>query len=81
MGNLDRPFILFEDGRPTCIFFATPDGTDSFMDAFETWNMAKNPALYFSQRFAILRQRSYCKKALSGGGENGAYSRNRDSEL
>lgn len=40
MGNLDRPFILFEDGRPRCIFFATSDGTDSFMDASETWNMA-----------------------------------------
>lgn len=40
MGNLDRPFILFEDGRPRCIFFAVSDGTDSFMDAGNTWNMA-----------------------------------------
>lgn len=39
MGNLDRPFILFEDGRPTHLFFATSDGTDGFMDASRTWNM------------------------------------------
>ncbi len=40
MGNLDRPFILFEDGRPICMFFAASDGTDSFLDAENTWNMA-----------------------------------------
>ena len=39
MGNLDRPFILFEDGKPTHLFFATSDGTDGFMDASRTWNM------------------------------------------
>lgn len=39
MGNLDRPFILFEDGRATHIFFAVSDGTDSFLDAKNTWNM------------------------------------------
>lgn len=39
MGNLDRPFLLFEDGRPTHMFFGTSDGTDGFMDAGSTWNM------------------------------------------
>lgn len=39
MGNLDRPFILFEGGEPICMFFATSDGTESFMDAKNTWNM------------------------------------------
>ena len=40
MGNLDRPFILFEEGKPICLFFATSNGTDSFMDATDTWNLA-----------------------------------------
>ncbi len=40
MGNMDRPFILFEKGEPVCMFFAVSDGTDSFRDASETWNMA-----------------------------------------
>lgn len=40
MGNLDRPFILWEDGKPPCIYFATSDGSDGFMDARDTWNMA-----------------------------------------
>jgi hypothetical protein len=41
MGNLDRPFIYFEDGKPRCLFFATSDGKeDGFMDATRTWNMA-----------------------------------------
>lgn len=40
MGNLDRPFILFEQGKPRCAFFAVSDGTDGFMDAKNTWNMA-----------------------------------------
>lgn len=39
MGNLDRPFLLFEGGRATHIFFATSDGTDSFLNARNTWNM------------------------------------------
>lgn len=41
MGNLDRPFILFEDGKPTHAFFATSDGTDGmgFSNATRTWNM------------------------------------------
>lgn len=40
MGNMERPFLLFEDGRPICLFFAVSNGTDSFRDATDTWNMA-----------------------------------------
>lgn len=40
MGNLDRPFIYFENGKPRCVFFAVSDGTDGFMNASNTWNMA-----------------------------------------
>ena len=40
MGNMDRPFLLFEEGKPICLFFAVSNGTDSFRDASETWNMA-----------------------------------------
>lgn len=41
MGNLERPFILFEDGKPTHAFFATSDGTNGmgFENATRTWNM------------------------------------------
>ena len=41
MGNLDRPFLLFEDGKPTHAFFATSDGQDDmgFCGASRTWNM------------------------------------------
>ena len=41
MGNLDRPFILFEDGKPAFAFFATSNGTDGmgFENATKTWNM------------------------------------------
>lgn len=41
MGNLERPFILFEDGKPTHLFFATSDGKngEGFMNATKTWNM------------------------------------------
>ena len=41
MGNLERPFILFEDGRPTHVYFATSDGDDvsGFMGCENTWNM------------------------------------------
>lgn len=40
MGNMDRPYILFENGKAICLFFAVSNGTDSFYDATETWNMA-----------------------------------------
>ena len=39
MGSLERPFILFEDGKPTHIFFATADGPGGFSNATRTWNM------------------------------------------
>ncbi|MEG0319591.1 MAG: glycoside hydrolase family protein [Niameybacter sp.] len=39
MGSLERPFILFEEGRPTHMFFATADGPGGFERATTTWNM------------------------------------------
>lgn len=40
MGNLERPFLLMEDGRPAWMFAATSDGSRGFYDCTETWNMA-----------------------------------------
>ncbi len=39
MGNLERPFILFQENRPTHMFFATADGSGGFAGASNTWNM------------------------------------------
>lgn len=39
MGNLERPFILFEEGKPTHMFFATSDGKEGLSDCKNTWNM------------------------------------------
>lgn len=39
MGNLERPFLLFQDGKPTHLFAATADGTGGFANASNTWNM------------------------------------------
>ena len=41
MGNLERPFLLWEDGVPTHAFFATSDGTDGqgVCNATKTWCM------------------------------------------
>ncbi|MEG2380708.1 MAG: glycoside hydrolase family protein [Oscillospiraceae bacterium] len=39
MGNLERPFLLFENGVATHAFFATSDGTNGFMNCTKTWNM------------------------------------------
>lgn len=41
IGNLERPFILFEDGKPTHVYFATSDGDEEtgFVGAQNTWNM------------------------------------------
>ena len=41
MGNLERPFILFEEGQATHIYFATSDGDENsgFMGCENTWNM------------------------------------------
>lgn len=40
LGNMERPFLLFEDGRPTHLFAAVSDGTKGFSDAANTWNIA-----------------------------------------
>ncbi len=41
MGNLERPFILFENGKPAYVFFATSDGKngEGFTNCTKTWNM------------------------------------------
>lgn len=39
-GQLERPFIFFENGKPTHIFFATMDGPGGFENATHSWNMA-----------------------------------------
>ncbi|SFL09119.1 hypothetical protein SAMN03159341_103162 [Paenibacillus sp. 1_12] len=38
MGNLERPFILFQDGKPTHLFAAMADGPGGFRHATRTWN-------------------------------------------
>lgn len=40
MGQLERPFVLFENGRPICMFFATMDGPGGFEHGTRSWNMA-----------------------------------------
>lgn len=39
MGSFERPFLLFQDGRPTHLFAATADGPGGFRHARQTWNM------------------------------------------
>lgn len=39
-GQLERPFIFFQNGKPTLIFFATMDGPGGFENASKSWNMA-----------------------------------------
>ncbi|MHA7944797.1 glycoside hydrolase family protein [Formosa sp. 3Alg 14/1] len=38
-GQLERPFVFVEDGKPTHIFFATMDGPGGFSNGTKTWNM------------------------------------------
>ncbi|MGL5786927.1 MAG: glycoside hydrolase family protein [Bacteroidales bacterium] len=38
-GQLERPFIYFEEGKPKFIFFATMDGPGGFENATRSWNM------------------------------------------
>lgn len=38
-GQLERPFVLVEDGKPTHIFFATMNGPGGFKNGTKTWNM------------------------------------------
>jgi hypothetical protein len=38
-GQLERPFIFFEKGKPAFLFFATMDGPGGFENATKSWNM------------------------------------------
>lgn len=38
-GQLERPFVLVENGLPTHIFFATMDGPGGFQNGKKSWNM------------------------------------------
>lgn len=38
-GQLERPFIYFENGKPMYVFFATMDGPGGFENATHSWNM------------------------------------------
>ncbi|WP_206672771.1 glycoside hydrolase family protein [Algibacter lectus] len=38
-GQLERPFVFVENGKPTHIFFATMDGPGGFNNGTKTWNM------------------------------------------
>lgn len=38
-GQLERPFLLFENGVPAYVFFATMDGPGGFENATKSWNM------------------------------------------
>jgi len=38
-GSLERPQLLFEEGKPTHLFCATADGPGGFRKASKTWNM------------------------------------------
>ena len=40
MGQLERPFILFENGKPRCLYFATMDGNGGFQNSTSSWNIA-----------------------------------------
>jgi hypothetical protein len=39
MGSLERPFLLFQNGKPTHLFAAVADGPGGFQQASRTWNM------------------------------------------
>ena len=39
MGQLERPFVLFQKGIPTHLFFATMDGPGGFNNSTRSWNM------------------------------------------
>jgi hypothetical protein len=38
-GQLERPFVFVENGKPTHVFFATMDGPGGFGNGTNTWNM------------------------------------------
>ena len=39
MGQMERPFILMDEGRPAYMFFATMDGEGGFEKGTKSWNM------------------------------------------
>lgn len=39
MGQIERPFVLVENGKATHLFFATMDGPGEFENATKSWNM------------------------------------------
>ncbi len=39
LGSLERPFLLFQDGKPTHLFAAAADGAGGFQNAANTWNI------------------------------------------
>lgn len=38
-GQLERPFVFVENGKPTHLFFATMDGEGGFANGTKSWNM------------------------------------------
>lgn len=50
MGNLERPFILFENNIPIYAFFAVSDGKNGMKDCKNTWNMAL-PIISFDSKY------------------------------
>ena len=40
MGQLERPFLLIENGRPVFLFAAVGDGPGGFANMTETFNLA-----------------------------------------
>ncbi len=40
MGQMDRPFLLFENGRPVMLFAASGDGPGGFANMTTSWNVA-----------------------------------------
>lgn len=39
MGQLERAFIVLENGEPSHLFFATMDGPGGFNNSTRSWNM------------------------------------------
>lgn len=39
MGQLERPFVLIQNGKITHLFFATMDGSGGFQNGSKSWNM------------------------------------------
>jgi hypothetical protein len=39
LGSLERPYLLFRDGKPTHLLAAVADGPGGFTQASQTWDM------------------------------------------